>query len=97
MSNPEGSLRRVDLRFGVPNDASDEDVQAFSRAVADYWLEGVVLDPKKDLLRIGTAVELFLSASNRRVLVPKEELTQDERELREDMEFVLHDIEFLEE
>lgn len=94
MSNPEGSIRAVDLRVLVSNEATDEEAGAYSLSVAYYWLEGVVHDPNAFLFREGTVVELFISATVERDLVPKEKLDADERRLREEMENARLDLSF---
>lgn len=94
MSNPEGSIRPVDLRVLVPNEASDEEASTYSLSVAHYWLEGVDYDHSRLLFREGTIAELFVSATSKRALVPKETLVGDELQLREEMEHVLLYLEF---
>lgn len=94
MSNSEGGPKPGWLRFGVPNDATDEQVEAFSPVVAAYFLEGVIFDPMTGIERNGTVVELSLRFTAIRELEPYDGLTPDGQEERDDMEFVLHDIEF---
>lgn len=93
MSNPEGS-RPVDLRVLVPNEASNEEASAYALTVAHYWLDGIVHHPVDFHFREGTVVELFVSATAERDLVPKEMLVGEELSFREEMEHARLHLEF---
>ncbi len=91
MSNPEGGPRQQGwFRMGVPNETPEDLIEPFARQVDGYFLKGVVFE-SKDIAPIGTVVEISMSITGWRELTPRESLSPEELEERDDMEFVFHE------